>query len=251
MIPDLETRDRSRLGGLDPRTRLLSAFGMAVVFSVIRDPALLGMCLAFSVVLVAACRLPVIPLLKGLALANVFVLFMAATLPLTVPGTPLAQWGPLGWSREGLELALALAVRSNAVLLSFFALVGGMGLPRIGCALAELRVPEKLVFLFLFTSRYIHVIGEEWTRLRTAARLRGFVPDNSRHTYRTLAHLLGLTFIGGLDRARRIHEAMLLRGFRGSFRTITELRSRPADGVVLTLVAAGLAGLVLWDLLGK
>ena len=64
--------------------------------------------------------------------------------------------------------------------------------PALGRALASLRVPDKFSFLFLFTYRYLHVIAEEYGRLSTAARLRGFAPATNRHTYRTYAALVAM-----------------------------------------------------------
>jgi cobalt/nickel transport system permease protein len=214
---------------LDPRVSLAAAAGAAFCFSLVRNLAPAGLCLAFALALAAAGGLHARPLLKRLAAVNAFVLFIWLTVPLTMPGESVAALGPLSWSGEGVRLALLITVKCNAILLSFLALAAGIGLPRIGCALERLRAPPKLVFLFLFTCRYIHVVGEEWQRLRTAAKLRGFVPRNSLHTYRTIGNMLGLAFVNAIDRSRRIHEAMLLRGFAGSFHTAAELRGTSAD----------------------
>lgn len=214
---------------LDPRVLLLAAAGAAFCFSAIQDLALSCACLALALVLIVVRRPPLLPLLKQIAVVNLFVFFLWLTVPPTMPGTPAFSLGPLAWSREGLQLALLVTVKCNAILLCFLALVSGMSLQRIGCALERLRVPQKLVFLFLFTCRYIHVIWEEWQRLQTAAKLRGFVPRNSMHTYRTIGNMLGLTFVNGIDRSRRIYEAMLLRGFDGTFHTVTELKRTPRD----------------------
>ena len=56
-------------------------------------------------------------------------------------------------------------------------------------ALDRLGAPPRLVFLFLFTYRYLHVLTGEWQRLLTAAKLRGFIPRTNMHTYRTLGFL--------------------------------------------------------------
>jgi len=214
---------------------LVAATGAAFCFSFVQNLFPSCLCLAFALLLATVSGLDALPLLKRLAVANVFILFIWLTVPLTMPGESLATFGPFSWSKEGVRLALLVTIKCNAILLAFFALVAGIGLPRIGCALERLFVPAKLVFLFLFTCRYIHVIGEEWQRLQTAAKLRGFVPRNSFHTYKTIADMLGLTFINAVDRSRRIYEAMLLRGFAGTFHTVSELRRTPADICFLLL----------------
>lgn len=226
---------------LDPRALLLAATGAAVCFSLVQNIALAAACLGFSLILWAIGRPPLVPLLKRLAVANFFILFLWATVPFTVPGEPLARFGPLSASREGVALALAVTVKCNAILLCLIVLVTDMGLPLIGYSLERLRVPTKLVFLFLFTCRYIHVIGDEWQKLQTAAKLRGFIPRTSLHTYATIGNMLGLTVINSIDRSKRIYEAMLLRGFNGVFHTVTELKAARRDvffGVLFFFILA-------------
>ncbi|MCC8189337.1 MAG: cobalt ECF transporter T component CbiQ [Planctomycetes bacterium] len=245
MVPAAATA--YRFGALDPRALLLAATGAALVFSCLRTPAVAGGCLLLAVALAGAVRLPPGPILKQLAVVNVFILFLWLTVPLTIPGDCVARLGPLCWSREGLRLAALVTLKCNAIVLVGITLTAGMELPLIGCALERLWVPAKLVFLFLFTCRYIHVIGHEWHRLRTAADLRGFVPRTSLHTYRTFGNMLGLTFINAIDRSHRIYEAMLLRGFDGTFHTVTELRSRRRDRIFLLVFFLFLAAVLLLD----
>lgn len=226
---------------------MLAATGAAVCFSLIQNTPLSLACLAFSLVLVAVGRQPLLPLLKRLVVANFFIAFLWLTVPLTMPGESLATLGPLSVSREGLALALSVTIKCNAVLLCFLVLVADLSLPLIGCSLERLRVPPKLVFLFLFTCRYIHVIGEEWRKLQTAAQLRGFVPRTSLHTYRTMGNMIGLTVINSIDRSRNIYEAMLLRGFTGEFRTVTEFKATRGDVAFGTLFSVLLFCLLLAD----
>jgi len=225
----------SPLHSLDPRVRLLAAACGAVVFSCLSNMSAAWASLGFSLLLLIAANPPLRPLLKRVALVNLFILFLWLTVPLSMAGERLFSLGPLHFSASGVSLALLVTVKSNAILLLFIALVAGISVPRIGSALERLRVPGKLVFLLLFTYRYVHAVGEEWDRLRTAAKLRGFVARNSLHTYRTIGNMLGLVLINSFDRAQRVYEAMLLRGFNGSFHTVGELRTRRRDLVFALL----------------
>lgn len=234
--------------GLDPRALLLAAMGAAICFSLVRAMPVAWACLFLAAILAAAGR-PNLPLLcKRLAVANVFIAFLWLTVPLTVPGESAGTLGPLSFSREGVALALSVTVKCNAILLVFLTLAADMSLPLVGAALDRLRVPPKLVFLFLCTCRHIHVIGEEWQRLRTSASLRGFVPSTSMHTYRTVGNMLGLTVVNSLDRSRRIYEAMLLRGFRGTFHTVADLKAAWRDIVFTAAFFCILACLLFADI---
>lgn len=233
---------------LDPRTLLLAAAGAAVCFSIIQTIPIACACLGVALFLLTLGRPSFVPLLKRLAAANFFLLFLWATVPFSVPGETLTTFGNFDISREGVELTLAVTVKCNAILLCFIVFVAGVSLPLIGCSLERLRVPAKLVFLFLFTARYIHVIAEEWQKLQTSAKLRGFKANTSLHTYRTIGNMLGLTVINSIDRSRRIYESMLLRGFDSKFHTVTELKAGRGDMIFAVVFSLTLACLLTADI---
>ena len=138
-----------------------------------------------------------------------------------------------------------MTLKSNAVVCAFLALIATMPPSEFGHALERLRCPRKLVFLFLFTGRYVHLLAEEWRTLMTAARLRGFRPRSDMHTYRTFASLLGLLLVRSHERARRTREAMLLRGFAGRFHSVARFSVGPLDIAFSLGLLLCLAG-ILW-----
>ncbi len=150
--------------------------------------------------------------------ANVFFLGLALVLGLTYPGPALAA---VPWlSQDGLTLALRIGLKGNALLLIFIALLCTSSVPALAQAMRRLRLGRKLPLLLALTFRQLFLVAEEFQRLHRAALARGFVPQCSRHTYRTIAVLFGQTLLRSLARAERIHGAMLLRGFNGRFRTL-------------------------------
>ena len=106
------------------------------------------------------------------------------------------------------------------------------------------------MFLFLFTARYVHVIAQEWRTLLVAARLRGFRPRTSMHTYRTLASLLGLLLVRSYERSLRVREAMLLRGFSGHFRSVSSFRAHTGDYFFALGLLLCMAGILAVECLG-
>ena len=233
---------------LDPRTLLLAATGAAVCFSLVQSIALAYACLVLALILVVVGKPSLVLLLKRLVVANFFIFFLWATVPFAVPGESLTTFGPLSVSQEGITLALSVTIKCNSILLCFLALITDLSLPLIGYSLERLRVPGKLVFLFLFTCRYIHVIGEEWQKLQTAAKLRGFIPRTSWHTYETIGNMFGLTIINSIDRSQRIYEAMLLRGFNGAFHTVAELKAERSGIFFAVLFFSALVCLLTADI---
>lgn len=232
---------------VDPRFRLAALILGAICLAVLQRAESAAAGLAGSAALLALSRPPVRPLLRRVLAVNLFVAFVWLTVPATMPGEPLAALGPLRLSRQGVELAALVTLKSNAILLLGVALAATMPSSTLGHALHKLRCPSKLVFLFLFTYRYIHVIAQEHQRLSTAARLRGFVPRTSLHSYRTVSRILGMVLARSHDRAMRVYEAMILRGFDGSFRSVAAFQALRGDGLFLAVTGVALVSLVLLD----
>jgi cobalt/nickel transport system permease protein len=108
-------------------------------------------------------------------------------------------------------------MKTNAVVLAVTALLGTMEAPVLGHALHHLRVPGKLVHLLLFSIRYLEVLQQEHRRLHAAMIVRGFRPRMDRHTYRCYGYLAGMLLVRSVGRAERILTAMRCRGFIGRF----------------------------------
>lgn len=218
---------------IDPRARVLLAVLLAVALALLRQVTACCLGLGLGCVLL------------GLAAVNMFILFLWLVTPWTTPGTVIWQWHFIRISREGLYLSLLVTLKSNAIACVFLSLVATLPAATLGHALGRLGCPDKLVFLFLFTGRYIHLLAGEWQELVTAARLRGFRPRTDMHTYRTVSSLLGLLLVRSHDRAQRTHEAMRLRGFSGHFHSLDSFCLRPVD-VCFALVTASCLACILW-----
>ena len=232
---------------LDPRARLAVAAGGAVCLAVVRRPEAAWLGLMLAALVLAFSRPPLKPLIRRLALVNAFIVFLWLTVPVTMAGDPLAAWGSLIFTRQGVDLTLLVTIKSNAIVLLFLALVASQDSPTIGHALERLRVPPKLVFLFLFTYRYVHVIAAEHRKLNTAARLRGFVPGTNLHTYRTVGQILGMVLARSYDRSVRVYEAMRLRGFHGRFQSVAGFRATARDALFVMVMGMALSGLTFLD----
>lgn len=244
-MPDRSCSRTSLFQGIDPRARLASAALLSVCVAVAQTfPAcLLG--LALGCVLLALSRAPLGRCLRRAGAVNLFVAFLWCVVPWTTPGEPVWSLGPLTVTDAGLRLALLTTLKANAIFLLVTSLTAAMDISAMGHALRRLGCPQRLVWLLLFMGRYVHVLTAEWQSLITAARLRCFRPRSDAHTWRTLATLLGLLLVRGHDRARRVHEAMLLRGFTGSFRPLDSSRWRPRDTAV-SLAFLCCAALLIW-----
>ncbi|WP_425046524.1 cobalt ECF transporter T component CbiQ [Primorskyibacter sp. S87] len=232
------------IGEIDPRVRIVAAVAYAAtVVSLSRFEALAA-ALCISLSLLAVSQLPPRPTLRRVAAMDGFILFMLVMLPFTMPGTPIfTLWGyPASW--EGLWRAIEIALTANAVVLALMTLVGTMEPVTLGHALHKLRCPDRLVHLLLFTIRYIEVLREEYLRLRTAMRLRGFRPGTNWHTYRSFGYLVGMMLVRAVERSERILEAMKCRGFSGRLVVLERFRLRRIDHLFIATVCAVLLALI-------
>jgi cobalt/nickel transport system permease protein len=233
---------------LDPRIRIASAVIYSCATALCRELPALFAALILSAGLVALARLRTIEVLKRLLVVNGLVLFIWAVLPFTFPGEALFRLGPFNAAREGVELAAQITLKSNAIVLALIALVATMPFATAGHALHRLRVPDKIVHLLLMTYRYIFVLEQEYLRLARAAAIRGFRPGTNLHTYRTYAYLVGMLFVKAVDRAERVRQAMLCRGFKRTFYSLQEFRAGAGSVVFLVLMSAAVVGIVALEL---
>ncbi len=230
----------------DSRGKLVSAGLLSLVLALAQNlrTALAGLVLAL--LLTAAAQLPLARVLRRLLIVNGFNAFLLLLLPLTYGGTEIVRWAGLDLSLSGLWLAVLITIKANAVILLFISLLATSTVAKLGQGLQGLRLSPRLCLLLLFSYRYLGLIHEEYLRLHRAAVLRSFQPKTNLHTYRTYAHLLGMVIVRSWNRAARVQQAMILRGFDGTFRSLDIAVLRRGD-VMLTagLSVAALALTVL------
>ena len=111
------------------------------------------------------------------------------------------------------SIVLRFLLTTAAALL----LVASTGMPAIGVALRQLRVPEAFVTQLQLLYRYLFLLGEEAMRMERARDLRSC---GRRGTGLWVSGtLLGALLLRAVARAQRIYDALLLRGSSGSIPT--------------------------------
>lgn len=238
----------SLVARLDPRSRVVGAMLFALAVVAAQGLAALSAALAVAILLAVLARLAPSATLKRLLALDGFMVVVLVMLPFTVPGTPLVELFGLPASREGAHQALAILLKANAVTLAMLALLGSMEEVALGHALGRLGVPERFVALFLFTTRYITVLHQEYGRLRLAMRARAFRLHSSVHSWRAMGWLVGMLLVMSLERSERIHAAMRCRGFTGRFHLCDHSRTGWLDWGFGAAQAASLVLMLALDL---
>jgi cobalt/nickel transport system permease protein len=227
---------------MDPRAKLPAAAAFSIVVGISTTNSALWAAMSISIVVLLAARLPLYPLIKRLWAVNVFIVFLWLVLPWRLELAQGWNWS-LVWDPRGLALAGKITLKANAIVMILIGLLSTSPINNLFHALAHLRVPVKLVHMFLFFYRYLHVLHREYHKLALAIKARGFQPANNLHTYQTYAHLAGMVLVKSYDRAEKVYQAMLCRGFSGTYWLLDHFHWSRRESWFLIFWGAALAGL--------
>lgn len=229
----------------DATSKILIAMCFALHVAVISSVRLGVASLAISLVFLFMAGLSPLVVLKRLLLVNLFTLFLWLTLPFTYQGGEKILFYGVELSQQGIHLATLITLKTNASIIAFISLLSTSSPAAIGRGLESLKVPRKLCYILLFSYRYIFVIHKEFLTLYRAAKMRCFTAGTNMHTYRTFAYLFGMTLVRSHNRAQRIQQAMLLRGFDGQLRSLHSSQKTLTDYIFLGTCLAIILALFL------
>lgn len=247
MIEELANGD-SLIQRLDPRVKIVLVFLFSVVVAVSNRLPVLMWALVLALLIVLTARVPAKELLRRLIPVNMLIAFLWLFLPFTFAGKPLFYMGSLPVTHEGVLYATQISIKSNAMMLMLIALVATTPIFTLGHAMHELGISKKIVHLFFFTFRYIHVMHREYVRLLNSMKIRGFRPKTNLHTYRSFAYMVGMLLVRSFDRAQRVYNAMLCRGYKGNLYSLSKfsLKGRDVISIVLMVAVIIVLGVLEW-----
>ena len=237
MIEERFALGSSLLHRTDPTVKIIGATVLAVIIAISQSMTAILIGLGIGIALALLARLSPRALWPRLMAVNLFCLFLWATLPLTGGGETMGHIWTLPISHKGVTLALYITIKTNAILLILTALLATSPVHHIGRGMQRLGISTKLTLLLLTSYRYLNLIHQEFNRLRRAADLRCFNPRTNIHTYRTYSYLVGMTFVRSWERSRRVHNAMLMRGFNGTFPVLDSTSFQRRDIYILILLS--------------
>ncbi len=201
---------------VDPRIKVLTTifFIIAVVSFNKYDLARLAPFAIYPLAIMAIGNIAFSYMLKKLLIASPFVLFVALFNPI-LDRSPALELGSLGVSAGFVSFASIMA-KFMLTVSAGLALIACTGFDSICSALARMGVPGPFTIQLLFVYRYIFVLGEEAARMARSRALRSF--GNKGMGMSVYSSMIGQLLLRTMDRAQRIHLAMLCRGFDGKIR---------------------------------
>jgi len=236
MIEEISGND-SIVYRLDPRVKIVIAILFSVLAAVSNRFVVLIAAFVVGIIILFSTGIQIKEVFKRLVPVNTLLIFLWLFLPFTFAGEHLFSIGPLTGTREGVLFAFRITIKSNSIMLMLITLAASTSIFTIGHAMHQLGMPKKLVHLFFFTYRYLHVMYKEYTRLINSMKIRGFKPKTDLHTYKSYAYLIGMLLVRGFDRSQRVHNAMICRGFRGKLYSLSSFSISKADIIAFILMA--------------
>jgi len=247
---NIPARVESPLSHMDARWKLACIFPAALLAACLHGWLTVSAALTGALLLTLVARLPIRWCLSRVAGTALFLLFFVIWLPLfPMHGEETFNLFGLALSPSGAERAGVILGKGVTIVTLLLVLLATSPLPELLKAAHSLRVPGLVVHLALLTFRYIFLLGDEFIRLRTALRVRGFRNRVKFHSYRTAAHAAGTLLVRGHERAERVAHAMRCRGFDGVFRSLAEFRTRPWDVIGFVSIMTTAAAILIVDII--
>ncbi len=245
--------DRYRAGDslihrLDPRVKLVAAMAFVTTSSLLPDGAwwAFGLALAMTVAVSVGAGLGV-----GYALLRSFLalpfLAAATTVAFATPGEAVfalqvGPW-PLIVTATGILRLASILARALLCVQAVILLAATTPFHDLVHALHHLRLPPLLVATLAFLYRYLFLLADEALRLMRARDARSArAPSTLRDPSpawqaRVAGQMAGQLFVRSLDRADRVHRAMLARGYQGHVLSLHPHTMRRADWLAAMVVA--------------
>ncbi|MBF0137681.1 MAG: cobalt ECF transporter T component CbiQ [Magnetococcus sp. DMHC-1] len=136
---------------------------------------------------------------------------------------------------------LSIGLRFLLAMSAILVLTATTRLPDLGRAAERLGVPRIFVTQILLLYRYLFVLVQEAEQMARARNLRSF--GRRGQGWSIHARLVGHLLLRAMHRAERVHQAMLCRGFHGSFPVAEATRLQSGDWrflIVWLLILSGL-----------
>jgi len=221
---------------LDPRTKLCATvffIVMVVSFPKYEVSGLFPFML-FPVLLFSLGDIPVKFIMKKVLLVSSFAFFIGIFNPLL---DRQAMYSFYGFGISGGWISfLSIMLKFFLTITSALLLIATTSFPGICHALGKFGVPDIFISQLLFLYRYIFVLVEEAMKVVRARDMRAF--GTRGKGMKVFAGIVGTLFLRTVERAERIYQAMLSRGFLGRLHTTRQYRFTPADALFIAITFA-------------
>ena len=242
---------------LDPRVKITATLLFIIELFIVDNFIGFAICTAVLGVIIAVSRVPLRFILRGMK-PILFILFFTFALNIfMVKGEVIWEWGFLHITKEGIRIAVFMAVRlvllitgSSMLTLTTKPLSLTDGMERMLSPFARFGFPaHEIAMMMTIALRFIPTLLEETDKIMKAQQARGadFESGNLIKRAKALIPVLVPLFVSAFRIAQDLAMAMEARCYRGgSGRTrLHEMKLKTQDYVSFLLEAAFLALIIL------
>lgn len=233
---------------LDPRTKLSAT--VLFIITVVSFPkyevtGLLPFFL-FPVLLFSLGDIPVKFIVRKVLLVSFFAFFIGIFNPV-LDRQPMQIFYGVTVS-GGWVSFVSIMLKSFLTITSALLLIATTSFPGICRALRKFCVPDIFISQLLFLYRYIFVLAEETMKVVRARDMRSF--GNKGKGMTAFTGIIGTLFLRTVERAERIYQAMLSRGFSGKLHAVKPYCFKATDAAFLAISFAVLYLFRMHDIVG-
>lgn len=216
---------------IDPRVKILSVF-LAIIIIVSEPPGELFHFLFYFVIIALLLYLSRVPLkymLIRCLIVSPFILMAAAFLPVSWMLSPELQPEYPGYHAYKVSLTILFKAYSAVILLVL--LTSTEKFQRLLLGIRKLKMPRLIGVISALMYRYIFLLTDEVLKTTRAreSRTPGGLKISKVKVY---GNQMAMIFIRSWERAHRVYDSMLSRGFNGEFPDTRTLRVSRSDVII-------------------
>lgn len=247
---DRYARLESPVHALDPRAKTIALF--AIVICCVTTPPgdwwPFAVYAALVLIIANASRLPLKYLATRVLIVLPFILVVALFVPFMHEGGPSYDLGLFSVSRDGLVILWSVTVKALISVSCLILLSSTTPFADLMHGFERLKVPRFFTTVASFMYRYVFLIVDEAERMKRSRDSRNFRGRWIWHA-KVIGYMVASLFLRSQERAERVYQAMVARGFDGTFPRTHEPRMHAVDYVFMIIVSlTALSGrlVVIW-----
>ncbi|SKC35438.1 energy-coupling factor transporter transmembrane component T family protein [Maledivibacter halophilus] len=233
---------------LDPRFKILGSFAYIVALFIIKNIEAYFVVIGFLALTIILAKVPLKYILRGLKPIFLIIILTFGINIFMTPGEPLYQLGVFKITKEGINMAVFMALRlifliigTSLLTLTTSPIELTDGIEKILNPFKRIGVPaHELAMMMTIALRFIPTLLEETDKIMKAQMARGadFESGNIVKRAKSLIPLLVPLFIGAFRRADDLAMAMEARCYRGGEnRTrMKQLRFEARDYIAIVIL---------------
>lgn len=207
--------DFSIIHAWDPRARILSLMLLIASIATLQsiNLAILGLVVSLGFLMVS--RIPLQHAIGNMRWPVAFLLPFLFILPFSVRSDAVLSISFVTISLRGTVLGAMIFLKGLAAVILAQVMLGGSSFTTNAMALKDLGMPDSLVQIFIFSYRYIDLLGQELQSTFRSLSSRGFERRPGRRTAIVYGNAFAALLLRSHERSERMLQSMLSRGYSG------------------------------------